>query len=98
MLKMNVSREFLAKMIICATTEKEADLIINLIINGIDEIEQNSPVFKTIRQTAAMGLLNENQLRGLVSKGECPGMQVGNRFMVNITALSRQLAKESVIV
>lgn len=51
--------------------------------------------FKTIRQTAAMGILNEHRLRVLVSEGRCPGMRAGNRFMVNVTALAEFLERES---
>ena len=53
------------------------------------------PVFKTIRQTAATGLLSEHRLRILVAKGECPGIYTGNRFLVNTTALAEQLDAES---
>jgi hypothetical protein len=53
------------------------------------------PVFKTIRQTAATGLLSEHRLRILVAKGECPGIYTGNRFLVNTTALAEQLEVES---
>ena len=52
------------------------------------------PIFKTIRQTAATGLLSEHRLRVLVAKGECPGIYTGNRFLVNTTALSEQLENE----
>ena len=53
------------------------------------------PEFKTIRQTAATGILNEHRLRILVAEGRCPGMQAGNRFMVNVTALAEFLESES---
>ena len=53
------------------------------------------PIFKTIRQTAATGLLSEHRLRILVAKGECPGIYTGNRFLVNTTALAEQLEAES---
>lgn len=51
--------------------------------------------FKTIRQTAAMGFITENYIRLLVAAGRCPGIRVGNRFMVNVEALAEQLDKES---
>lgn len=51
--------------------------------------------FKTIRQTAATGLLTEHHLRLLVAQGKCPGIHSGNRFLVNVQALSEQLDKES---
>ena len=53
------------------------------------------PIFKTIRQTAATGLLSEHRLRILVAKGECPGIYSGSRFLVNVTALSEQLDAQS---
>lgn len=51
--------------------------------------------FKTIQQTAAFGVINENYLRNLVAKGKCPGVYSGNRFLVNVDALIEQLDKES---
>lgn len=51
--------------------------------------------FKTIRQTAAMGFITENYIRLIVAAGRCPGIRVGNRFMVNVEALAEQLDKES---
>ena len=49
--------------------------------------------FKTIRQTAAMGFITENYIRLMVAEGRCPGIRVGNRFMVNVEALAEQLDK-----
>ena len=51
--------------------------------------------FKTIRQTAALGILSEHRLRIMVAQGICPGIQAGNRFLVNVTALTEQLDAES---
>ena len=53
------------------------------------------PEFKTIRQTAATGLLSEHRLRIMVADGTCPGFYVGNRFLVNVPALVEQLNKKS---
>ena len=53
------------------------------------------PTFKTIRQTAAAGLMTEHYLRLLVSQGKCPGLSSGNRFLVNVEALAEQLDAES---
>ena len=53
------------------------------------------PEFKTIRQTAATGLLSEHRLRLLVAAGACPGIWAGNRFLVNVPALAEQLDRES---
>jgi len=51
--------------------------------------------FKTIRQTAAMGIMTEHYLRQLVAQGRCPGIRTGNRFMINVEALIEQLEAES---
>ena len=53
------------------------------------------PKFKTIRQTAATGILSEHHLRLLVAQGRCPGIRTGNRFLVNTEVLAEQLDKES---
>ncbi len=53
------------------------------------------PTFKTIRQAAELGLMTEHYLRLLVAEGRCPGIRVGNRFMVNVEALAEQLDAES---
>ena len=45
------------------------------------------PTFKTIRQTAATGILTEHRLRLMVAQGICPGIRTGNRFLVNVDAL-----------
>ncbi len=49
------------------------------------------PEFKTIRQAAASGILSEHRIRVLVAQGKCPGIQTGNRFLVNMTALAEML-------
>lgn len=51
--------------------------------------------FKTIRQAAAAGVTSEHHLRLLVAQGRCPGLRVGNRFLVNVTALCEMLDEES---
>ena len=58
------------------------------------EVKQ-MPEFKTIRQTAATGLLSEHRIRILVAEGKCPGIKTGNRFLVNVAALAEQLDRES---
>ncbi len=52
-------------------------------------------MFKTIRQTAALGVLNEHRIRLMVAQGTCPGFKTGNRFLVNVDALIKQLEEES---
>lgn len=51
--------------------------------------------FKTIRQTAALGMLSEHRLRLLQKQGKLPGIQTGNRFLVNVAALAELLDAES---
>ena len=51
--------------------------------------------FKTIRQTAAMGVLPEHRLRILVAQKDCPGFYAGNRFLVNGDLLIEQLNRRS---
>ena len=46
--------------------------------------------FKTIRETAATGLISEHYLRLMVKRGECPGIQNGTRFLINFEKLDRQ--------
>nr|WP_325216965.1 hypothetical protein [uncultured Oscillibacter sp.] len=53
------------------------------------------PEFKTIRQTAATGLMSEHHLRLLVAQGRCPGIRSGNRFLVNVSTLAELLDEES---
>lgn len=53
------------------------------------------PTFKTIRQTAATGIMTEYYLRILVAQGRCPGIKSGNRFLINVEALAKQLEAES---
>ena len=53
------------------------------------------PNFKTIRQVARSGLLAEYRLRLLQKQGRLPGIYAGNRFLVNVDALCRQLEQES---
>ncbi len=53
------------------------------------------PTFKTIRQTAALGILSEHRLRIMVAAGQCPGFKTGNRFLVHVDALVEQLEAES---
>lgn len=58
-------------------------------------MEEFKVIFRTIRQTAAMGILPEHQIRLMVAQGFCPGFKAGNRFMVNVTALAEQLDRMS---
>ena len=53
------------------------------------------PEFKTIRQTAATGLISEHYLRLMVKSGECPCIKTGNRVLINVTALAEKLDRIS---
>lgn len=54
------------------------------------------PAMKTIRQTAALGILSEHLLRIMLKQGRLPGVYSGNRFLVNVDALVSQLNSESI--
>lgn len=51
--------------------------------------------FKTIRQTAATGLISEHFLRMIVKQNRCPGIYSGTRFLVNVDALAEMLDADS---
>lgn len=51
--------------------------------------------FRTIRQTAALGIITEYQLRLMVAEGKCPSIKSGNRVLVNVDALTEMLDAES---
>ena len=53
------------------------------------------PEMKTIRQVAAMGILSEYYLRIRQKQGKLPGFYAGNRFLVDVEALSEMLRAES---
>lgn len=50
--------------------------------------------FETIREFAARGILTEHCLRLMVRAGEVPGIQSGNRFLINTRAFLEQLGQE----
>ena len=53
------------------------------------------PTFKTIRKTAAIGILPEHRLRLMQKQNLLPGIKAGNRFIVNVEALVELLNKQS---
>lgn len=53
------------------------------------------PTFRTIRQTAALGILPEHRLRQMQKQGQLPGIKSGNRFLVNVEALIETLEQMS---
>ena len=50
---------------------------------------------KSIRQTAAMGILSEANLRLRLKQGRLPGVYTGKTFRVNVDALIEMLEAES---
>ena len=52
-------------------------------------------MFRTIRQTASAGMLNEHRLRQMHKESRLPGFYVGNRFMVDQMELEKMLHVES---
>ena len=50
---------------------------------------------RTIRQVAALGILSEHYLRIRQRQGKLPGIFAGNRFLVDVDALSEMLRAES---
>ena len=55
---------------------------------------------KTVRQAAREPKCpyTEFRLRQMIAQGQCPGVRVGNRFMVNLSALIQQVDRESVVL
>lgn len=49
----------------------------------------------TINETAKRGPLKEYALRQAVKRGEVPGFQHGNRFLINYSAFLEELDKRS---
>ena len=52
-------------------------------------------LFRTIRQTAALGILSEHRLRLMEKEGALPGIRTGNRFLVNVEKLVELLEEAS---
>lgn len=52
--------------------------------------------FITIREAAKHGPLSEYALRMLRARGELPGVQVGNRFLVNYELLVEKLSRNEI--
>ena len=51
--------------------------------------------FKTIRQTAALGILPEFRMRQMQKQGKLPGIYSGSRFLVNVDALEAMLEEQT---
>ena len=52
--------------------------------------------FITIRQAAKAGILPEFRLRLMLKEGRLPGIYAGNKFLINVEMLNRQLDQMSV--
>lgn len=52
---------------------------------------KHSKSFFTIRQVASMGVLPEHCLRRLSKEGILPSIKTGNRVLINLDQLLRQL-------
>lgn len=61
-------------------------------------VQQNTPKFMTIRETAATGILSEHHLRLMAKRGELPGIYAGSRFKVNYPLLVEKLNHDSMEV
>ena len=61
-------------------------------------VQQNTPRFMTIRETAATGILSEHHLRLMAKRGELPGIYAGSRFKVNYPLLIEKLNHDSMEV
>ena len=51
----------------------------------------------TVKQTVKYSGLPENMLRNWIKQGRCPGIRNGNRFLINVDMLERQIQEESVV-
>ena len=51
----------------------------------------------TVKQTVKYSGLPENMLRNWIKQGRCPGIRNGNRFLINIDMLERQIQEESAV-
>ena len=55
------------------------------------ENQKNNPSMKTIRQTAATGILPEHAIRVLVKQDKIPHLRVGNKVLINYEKLCAML-------
>ena len=49
----------------------------------------------TVKKTAQMLDLSESMLRSWIKMGECPGIQHGNRFYINVDMLIEKIEEMS---
>lgn len=55
------------------------------------ENQKNNPTLKTIRQTAATGILPEHAIRVLVKQNKIPHLKVGNKVLIHYEKLCAML-------
>lgn len=58
-------------------------------------MDEQQTKFMTIRQTAKTGILPESRLRLMQKQNRLPGIQSGNRFLVNVGLLMEDLQAAS---
>lgn len=58
-------------------------------------VQQSTPKFMTIRETAATGILSEHHLRLMAKRHELPGIYAGTKFMINYPLLVEKLNRDS---
>lgn len=56
---------------------------------------ENNTKFKSIRETAQMGIVTEFNLRQMKAQNRLPGIYAGRKFLVNYPLLLEQLDAES---
>lgn len=48
-------------------------------------------MFRSVRETARLGIAPESFIRNLVAQGKCPGIYSGKKFLVNVEQLREYL-------
>ncbi len=51
--------------------------------------------YMTVNETVKYSGLSENMLRNWIKQGRCPGIRNGNRFLINVDMLEKQMREES---
>ena len=52
-------------------------------------------MFMTVNEMVKYSGLSENMLRNWIKQGRCPGVRNGNRFLINVDMLEKQMREES---
>ncbi len=58
-------------------------------------MEKTTRKFATPREFAKLNILAESQVRKRIHQGKCPGIQMGQAFLINVDALIAMLEQES---